>query len=195
MKASGVINAGGKSTRMKFNKAFAEINGTPIIKIIIDKFTPLFPEIIIISNQPDLYKDLGYKVYTDIYPDKGPVGGIHTALNYAAYDQIFILGCDMPFMDMRIAEFMLGKLADKDSVVPKINGYMQPMSAAYSKKCLPRLKYNLENDLLKLTKLFEELNSIIIEEEELKCFGNLDELFLNVNDQSALQRAALIAGR
>ena len=193
--ASGVINAGGKSTRMKFNKAFAEINGRPIIEIIIEKFTPLFKEIIIISNEPELYEKYGYQVHGDIYADKGPVGGMHAALSYASYDNVFILGCDMPFMDMRIAEFLLGKLGDKDSVVPRIKGYLQPMSAVYNKKCLPRLKYNLETDRLKLTRLFEELDALIIEEEEITSFGNLDELFFNINDQEALEKAALIAGR
>lgn len=195
MLASGVINAGGKSTRMKFNKAFAEIEGKPIVEIIIDKFTPLFKEIIIISNEPGLYEKYGYQVHEDIYADKGPVGGMHAALSYAAYDNVFILGCDMPFMDMRIAEYLLQRLGDKDSVVPRIKGYLQPMSAVYNKKCLPRLRYNLETDRLKLTRLFEELDAIIVEEDELTGYGNLDELFLNVNDQDALEKATMIAGR
>lgn len=195
MKASGVINAGGRSTRMQYNKAFAEIGGKPLIEIIINKFEPFFSEIIIVSNQPELYEKYGYKTYPDIYPGKGPVGGIHTALHNANFEQIFMLGCDMPFMDMRIAEFLLEKLYDKDSAVPRIKGYLQPMSAAYSKKCLPRLIYNLETDRLKLTRLFEELNAEIVEEEELERFGDLDEIFLNVNDQITLQKAAVIAGR
>ncbi|NLB52288.1 MAG: molybdenum cofactor guanylyltransferase [Syntrophomonadaceae bacterium] len=195
MKASGVINAGGRSTRMQFNKAFAEIGGKPLIEIIINKFEPFFSEIFIVSNQPELYEKYGYKTYPDIYPGKGPVGGIHTALHYAHFEQIFMLGCDMPFMDIRIAEFMLEKLYDKESAVPRIKGYLQPMSAAYSKKCLPRLTYSLETDRLKLTRLFEELDAEIVEEEELERFGNLDEIFLNVNDQITLQKAAVIAGR
>lgn len=195
MKASGVINAGGRSTRMKFNKAFAEIDGRPLIEIIIDKFKPVFPEIFIVSNHPEPFNKYGYQVYEDIYPGKGPVGGIHTALTQAAYDEIFIMGCDMPFMDIRIAKFLLAKLEDKDSAVPRIKGYLQPMSAAYSKKCLPHLEYCLRTDRLKLIRLFEELNAVIIDEKELEQFGVLDELFLNVNDQMALQRAAAIAGK
>lgn len=195
MKASGVINAGGRSTRMKFNKAFAEIGGRPLIEIIINKFEPFFSEIFIVSNQPELYEKYGYKVYPDIYLGKGPVGGIHTALYHAGFEQIFILGCDMPFMDMQIVEFMLEKLYDKDSAVPRIKGFLQPMSAAYSKKCLPHLTYSLETDRLKLTRLFEELNAEIVEEEELKRFGDLEEIFLNVNDQITLEKAAVIAGR
>ncbi|MEQ8237234.1 MAG: NTP transferase domain-containing protein, partial [Syntrophomonadaceae bacterium] len=34
MKATGVILAGGRSSRMKFNKAFAEISGQPVIEMI-----------------------------------------------------------------------------------------------------------------------------------------------------------------
>jgi molybdopterin-guanine dinucleotide biosynthesis protein A len=167
-----------------------------LIEIILKNLLPFFPEIIIIGNEPASYEKLGYKVYADLYDNKGPVGGIYTALHYSAYENIYILGCDIPFMDMRIARFLLGKLDGKDSAVPRINGYLQPMAAAYHKRCLPRLEYSLLTDRLKLTRLFEEeLDAVIIEEKELACYGKLDELFLNVNDQNTLQTAEQIAER
>lgn len=195
IKASGVILAGGKSSRMKFNKAFAEINGRKVIDIIINKFTSFFEETIIISNEPELFQDLGVKVYTDIYPRLGPISGIHSGLVNAHNEVIFLSGCDMPFIRMELINYMLKKLGEHDTVVPVIDGYLQPTSAVYSSKCIPLLTDCLENDKLKLTLIFRELNTVKLEEQVLKQFGNVEELFLNVNDPQALETAQKIAGR
>ncbi len=187
--------AGGKSSRMKFNKAFAEIKGRPVINIIVDKFTRLFDETIIITNEPDLYYKLGPEIHTDIYPSMGPVSGIHSGVYHARYDQVFIMGCDVPFMNMDMVEYMFSKLDDYDSVVPEIDNYLQPLSAIYSKKCLPVLTNCLQNNRVKLIRIFEELNSLTLNQAELEKFGVVEEIFLNVNDVEALNRAKQIAGR
>lgn len=195
MKASGVILAGGRSSRMKFNKAFAEIGGQPAIKIIMDKFIRLFDETIIISNEPELYAQLGARVFLDVYPRMGPVSGIHSALYHARHERVFVLGCDMPFINMDLVEYMLNRLDDYDSVVPEIDCYLQPLAAVYSRKCLPILQTCLETNRVKLVRIFEELNALVLTREELEKFGIVEEIFLNVNDIQALHLAGEIAGR
>lgn len=195
IEASGVILAGGRSSRMKFNKAFAEISGQPVIKILIDKFAGLFAESIIISNEPELFEHLGLPVYTDIFPRMGPVSGIHSGLYHAHYDKAFILGCDVPFINMELVEYMANKLGDYDSVVPEIDSYLQPLAAVYSRRCLPVLTACLEENRVKLVRIFEELNALIISRNELEKFGIVEEIFLNLNDIEALNLATKIAGR
>lgn len=195
MKASGVILAGGRSSRMKFNKAFAEIGGRPVIKIIIDKFARLFDETIIISNEPEVYEQLGVPVYPDVYPRMGPVSGIHSGLCHASYERVFVLGCDVPFINMQLVEYMLNILDDYDSVVPEIDCYLQPLAAVYSRKCAPVLQTCLETNRVKLIRIFEELNALVLKRPELEQFGIVEEIFLNVNDIQALQLAGEIAGR
>jgi molybdenum cofactor guanylyltransferase len=195
MEASGVILAGGRSSRMKFNKAFAEISGQPVISMIIEKFAGLFNETIIISNEPELFKRLGLAVYSDIYPRMGPVSGIHSGLYHARYDKAFILGCDVPFINMELVEYMLNNLGDYDSVVPDIDGYLQPLAAVYSRKCLPILTACLQENRVKLIRIFEELKPLVISRDELEKYGIVEEIFLNVNDIEALNLATKIAGR
>lgn len=195
IKASGVILAGGRSTRMKFNKAFAQIEGRPVINIIIDKFSQVFDETIIISNEPQLYESFGPKVYTDVYPGLGPISGIHAGLYWASYDKAFVSGCDMPFMNMDLVKDMISKLDNYDSVVPQIDSHLQPLSAVYSRKCLPVITDCLENNKLKLVRIFEEFNALVLTRSELERYGIVEELFLNVNDIQALDRATQIAGR
>ena len=195
MQISGIIMAGGRSSRMKFNKAFAQVGGKPVIQMIIEKFKPLFQEIIIISNEPQLFTSFGLPIYQDIYPYLGPVGGIHSALVNASNDQMFILGCDMPFMNMQLIEYMLSKISDYDSVVPEIDSYLQPLAAVYNRTCLPVFTECLEHDKLKLTLIFSELNALVLKEDELQRFGSVREMFFNVNDPNALAQAQKIAGR
>ena len=195
MRTSGVILAGGRSSRMKFNKAFAEIGGRPVINIIIDKFSRLFDETIIISNEPQLYEQLGLDIYPDVYPRMGPVSGIHSGLYHAHYDAAFVSGCDVPFINMELVEYMINNLGDYDSVVPEIDSYLQPLSAVYSRKCLPVLTACLENNKVKLIRIFEELNAKVLPRYELEKFGIVEEIFLNVNDIEALNIATKIAGR
>lgn len=195
MDASGVILAGGKSSRMKFNKAFAEISGQPVINRLINKFTDLFAETIIISNEPELFEPLGRPVYTDIYPRMGPVSGIHSGLYHARYDKAFILGCDVPFINMKLVEYMTNMLGDYDSVVPEIDSYLQPLAAVYSRRCLPILTACLAENRVKLVRIFEELNALVLGRNELEKFGIVEEIFLNLNDIEALNLATKIAGR
>jgi molybdenum cofactor guanylyltransferase len=195
MKATGVILAGGRSSRMKFNKAFAQVGGKSVIKIIIEKFEPFFDETIIVSNDPELYEQFELPIYKDIFPRMGPVSGIHSGLVHARYDSAFILGCDIPFVNMQLVEYMLGCQQDYDSVVPEIDSYLQPLSAVYSRKCIPILSACLETNRVKLIRIFEELQAKILPREILEKYGIVEEMFLNVNDIEALSQAIKIAGR
>lgn len=194
MQCSGVILAGGRSSRMKFNKAFARIGDTIVIDMILEKFFLLFNEIIIITNEPELFSNYPVKVYTDIYPYCGPVSGIHAGLSYARYERIFVQGCDMPFVNQNVVKYMVEQLGDHDAVVPVINTFLQPTSAVYRNSCLPLLTSCLKKKLLKLTKFFEDWDTLYLHEEDLRSYGNLDTMFFNINTSEALERAQHIVG-
>jgi molybdopterin-guanine dinucleotide biosynthesis protein A len=180
---------------MKFNKAFAEIGGKSSLQIILDKFNTVFSETIIISNNPELYTEMNDKIYTDVFPSLGPVAGIHSGLHNASCDTVFVLACDMPFIDTRLISFMVDQLGEYQAVVPQLGGRLQPLAALYSRSCLPVFERCLQEDKLKLVRIFEELDTLILPETELTGFGKVEEIFFNVNDAAALQKAQEIAGR
>ncbi|MDO4540682.1 MAG: molybdenum cofactor guanylyltransferase [Syntrophomonadaceae bacterium] len=192
--ASLVILSGGRSSRMKENKAFVKIGERRIIDIVLERMLPVFKDAMIISNEPDLYADLGVPVHTDIYPRLGPVAGIHTGLVRAAEEKAIIMGCDMPFITTEAIAYMVGRSGAHQSAVPKINGFLQPLSAVYAKSCIPILEDCLQHNRLKLVRIFEELEHTVITAEELSRFGKPDELFMNVNDPETLAKAQRIWG-
>ena len=196
MKASGAIIAGGRSSRMKFNKAFAQIDQQMSIEIIIHKFKSIFSETIIISNEPELFQGFNLPVFTDVYPRLGPVSGIHAALYYANYEPVFILGCDMPFLSTQLIENMTSRIDNYHSVVPSIDGFLQATAAVYSKTSLPIFEDCLKTQKLKLTRILkEELNSLVLNEDDMRPFGEISDMFFNLNDNETLEQARKIAGR
>lgn len=196
MQVTGVVLAGGQSSRMKFNKAFAKIGCRSSLQIILDKFRLVFAETIIITNDPELYEGFNQRIATDLFPRQGPVAGIHAGLYHASHDKVFVLGCDMPFIDIRLIAYMVEQLGEYQAVVPELEGRLQPLAAVYSRSCLPVFEHHLQQDKLKLIRIIEEeLDIRVVKEAELARFGQVKEIFFNVNDAAALEKAQEIAGR
>ncbi len=195
MQVTGAILAGGKSTRMKYNKSFAKLGEKTIIEIILSQFKQMFDETIIITNEPHEYEFLDIPLFTDIYVGLGPISGIHSALINSTNDVTFVLACDMPFVPQNLIEYMLSQIDGYDTVVARTNNFFQATSAVYHKSSLPVLTDCLENEKLKTTLIFREMNSKILDEPELVEFGDVDEIFLNINDKAILADAQEIARR
>lgn len=50
---TGVVLAGGRSTRMGTNKALLEFGGRRIIERLVQTIRPLFAEIAVVANDPE----------------------------------------------------------------------------------------------------------------------------------------------
>lgn len=190
---SAAILAGGRSSRMGSNKALERLNGVTVMQYILDRLRPQFQEILIVTNEPALFNRYPGRVITDIYPRKGPIAGIHAALSHISEKRLFLLSCDMPFVEAALIRHMLGLAADYDAVIPVVAGRIQPTAAVYQQSCLPLLTDCLENDKLKLTRIFGDLHTLYVEEAVLSAFGPVREMFFNINDPAALKKAREIA--
>jgi molybdopterin-guanine dinucleotide biosynthesis protein A len=93
---TAAILAGGKSSRMGANKALITFRGTPMIDAVIGAVRPIAAEIIIVADDGAPYAPLRLAVVPDIHPDRGPLGGLHAALNASLTEDILLLSCDIP---------------------------------------------------------------------------------------------------
>ena len=89
-KIEAFILAGGKSSRMGADKGLIDLDGSPMIQSTIDVLELLDIPVNIIANN-GAYIKLGQPIYEDILQDKGPLGGIYTALAKAKTDRVIIL--------------------------------------------------------------------------------------------------------
>ena len=79
-KTTGVILAGGASSRFGSNKALALLRGRPIISHVAAVLEKTFHSHLLVTNSPETYQFLGWQMTTDIHPGQGPLAGIHSAL-------------------------------------------------------------------------------------------------------------------
>jgi molybdopterin-guanine dinucleotide biosynthesis protein A len=187
---TGVILAGGRSTRMGRNKAFLEVGGERLIDRNVRLFRSLFQQVIIVTTSPLDYLDQPAAIATDILPGRGALGGIYTGLFHASGEQAFFAACDMPFLNPDFLACMIGLAAGHDIVVPAPPDGLQPLHAIYSRRCLPVIRSLLERDRLKIRGFYPGFDVLTIPPETLQAFDPEGRMFLNVNTPADLRRLA-----
>jgi molybdopterin-guanine dinucleotide biosynthesis protein A len=180
-KTTGIILSGGKSIRMGENKAFIEIDGVPIIRRIHNLFKELFQEIIIVTNQKELFSNFEAKIYCDIFPNKGVLGGLYTGIFFSTFNFSFCVACDMPFIKKSLVQYLLNHIKEEDVIVPQTKDGLQPLHAIYSKNCLEPIKKVIEQGKYKITDIYDLVKVKIIQENEFISFDPMRKSFINVN--------------
>jgi len=178
---TGAILSGGKSTRMKTDKAFLKFGSRTMIEELIARLEKKFSKLIIIANDKERYADIGIEVLEDIMPDKGPLGGIYTTLVKSDSLYNFIFSCDTPFVNLDLVDYMITGTNNVDIVVPMWRSRFEPLHAIYSKNCVEAIEKQLKNGDLKITNLFSGLNINVIEQEKLERFDLSETPFMNIN--------------
>jgi molybdopterin-guanine dinucleotide biosynthesis protein A len=183
---TGIILSGGKSIRMGENKAFIEIEGVPIIHRIHTLFKNLFLETIIVTNQKDLFSNLESRIYNDLLPQRGVLGGLYTGLFFSSFQYSFCVACDMPFLKEKVIEYLIKDIEGYDVIVPRTTDGLQPLHAIYSKNCLGPIKKVIEQEKFKIIDIYPMVNVKIIKDEEFKSLDPMGESFININTPEEL---------
>ena len=106
IEVTGVLLAGGKSRRMGEDKRYLVVGEETLLERGLGVLRSVFQEVLIViaQNSPPLGVDA--KVARDLVPECGSLGGLYTGLMQAATPWIFVVACDMPFLDQAvIAQF------------------------------------------------------------------------------------------
>jgi molybdopterin-guanine dinucleotide biosynthesis protein A len=183
---SGIILSGGKSLRMGEDKAFLQIEGVPIITRIYNLFKELFQEVIIVTNQREFFKKFDSKIYQDLIPDKGALGGLYTGIFFSSFQYSFCVACDMPFLNKSLVEHLIKNIQDNDVVVPRTRDGMQPLHAIYSKNCIDPIERIIQEGKYKITDIYKMVRVKVVEEKEFLFLDPLRESFINVNTPEEL---------
>jgi molybdopterin-guanine dinucleotide biosynthesis protein A len=183
---TGIILSGGKSLRMGENKAFIQVEGIPIIKKIHNLFRELFQEIIIVTNQKELFTDFNSRIFSDLIPDRGVLGGLYTGIFFSTFSYSFCVACDMPFIKKTVVQYLIEKTEGYDVIVPKTSDGLQPLHAIYSKNCLNAITKVMEKGNYKILDFYEMVKIKIVEEDDFILLDPYRESFINVNTPEEL---------
>ena len=183
---TGIILSGGKSIRMGENKAFIKIEGTPIIQRIQTLFERLFDEIIIVTHEKELFSNLHAKIYSDIIPHRGVLGGLYTGLFFSSFTFSFCVACDMPFLNESVIKYLMKNIENSDIVVPKTRDGLHPLHAIYSKNCIDPIKKMIDQGKYRVVDFYPMVKVKIIDENEFVSLDPNRESFINVNTPEEL---------
>lgn len=172
---TGIILAGGKSSRMGRDKGTALLNGIPMIEHVLRTLRQVTDSIIIIGPK-HTYNYTGCDVFEDIYPEKGPLGGIYTALTHTRTECNLILSCDIPFADAETLTNLCNYNSDYSIVVPQYLGQLEPLCAVYTKSLLPAVENALKNDELGMRRFISCMphDTVTIDTGEINPFRNIN---------------------
>ena len=192
---TGVILAGGQSRRMGQNKALMRLGDEPLIVHVVRQIELVADELLLITNEPDLYTDLKMPIYTDILPDMGALGGLHTGLTHAVNSTVICVGCDMPLLQPNLLSHLTTLLGNYDAVVPCVEAVdrsavvFQTLSAVYSKRCLPVIDEMLAEGELRVHALYDRIDTRIVQPHEWQAFDPQGLSFFNINTPEDFERA------
>ncbi len=191
-----IIQAGGMSKRMGYDKALLDFLGEPLIVRVITRIKPLASEVLVTTNRPQDFEFLETPLVPDIIQNRGALGGLYTALNAARYDLVAILACDMPFINPKLveAEKEFLEIMGADLVVPVTKNGMEPLHAVYRKeKCLKEVKEAIVAEKWRVDSWYHKVNFQPFSLEEIQKFDPLFLSFRNVNNPQELQEAIELA--
>lgn len=131
---TGIILAGGKSSRMGTDKGFILLNNKPFVQYSIDALKPLVSEIIIVSDNDD-YDVFGLKRISDLTKNAGPVAGICSGLEASITENNLILSCDIPLISSDLLKQLINAIDDTSEIIQiESNGKTMPLIALYKKQ-------------------------------------------------------------
>ncbi len=184
---TGIILAGGKSSRMGTDKGMLKFEGKSFISYSIEALTPLVDDIIIVSNNSK-YDVFNLKRIEDTIKDAGPLAGLYTGLINSSTENNLVLSCDIPLINSTVLNKIINEIDDHfDSIQVKSNGKSMPLIAAYKKRCTSKC--------LKLLNQGERRLRVVVKQLKTKTIPldkHLENCTLNVNTPSDLEQIKTI---
>ncbi|NOY13323.1 MAG: formate dehydrogenase accessory sulfurtransferase FdhD [Deltaproteobacteria bacterium] len=178
---SGVILAGGESRRMGSDKSLLPIDGARFIDHVYSRLAELFDEVLIVTNSPELYREINCRKVPDLYYAQGALAGVHSGLKHANNDRIFVAGCDMPFVSGEIVRHICSFAETADAVIPHSRSGLEPLHALYGKACLTAMEEVLDTGRRRIVAFFPKVRVREIPAAELLPIDSRELSFRNIN--------------
>ena len=95
----------------------------------------------------------------------------------------------MPFVTAELTAFLAAKKEGFAAIIPRYRGHIEPLCAIYARSCLPVIEDLLQTGDNQVRQVFAKVNTCYIEEAELERFGDVQQLFFNLNTPQDWQEA------
>ncbi len=201
----GYILVGGKSSRMKTDKAALHLGDETFAGrafAALQEITAGRISFVLGVNQTGKLLPPNVPQITDIFPHKAALSGIYTALAHSTNEWAVVLACDYPFVTkdlfMRMAEITNSVDGEISVVAPiQTDGRIQPLCSFYRvKTCLAVAEQLLKSaEIPPARRLLENVATRLVYHKELADLSGAENFFTNINNPGDFCRAQIIYQR
>jgi molybdopterin-guanine dinucleotide biosynthesis protein A len=200
-RVSGILLAGGRSTRMGKDKALLPLPGNQDHSFVghLASLLALFcREVLLVvrdSAQALEYEALvpgGVRILIDEIPGTGPLMGLYTGLKAMdpTSSHALLLAVDMPFVQPALLSFLLSQPLTGELIVPLVERQPQVLLAVYPRTALQHVEACLGEGRRDLRSLLAVCPVRYLEEAQLREVDPQLRSFVNVNTPEEMQRGA-----
>lgn len=175
---TGIILAGGKSSRMGSDKALILFKNQTFLEHVIHALKPLVDNILIVSNNPE-HGEFNYERIPDAIPDAGPMAGLHAGLTHSKTENNLVLSCDVPLIQTSVLEMIIANNEEaKDVIQLEDQGKSLPLVALYKMRTAPHFISLLNQGERRLRVAVNGLNvkSISVTKTQLQYVRNINTI-------------------
>ncbi|MHC1708130.1 MAG: molybdenum cofactor guanylyltransferase [Bacteroidales bacterium] len=147
---TGIILAGGKSSRLGMEKGLLHYKGATLAQRAINVLEQFCGHILIVTSN-SAYQRKGVALIPDLVPDKGPMMGIYSGLHASTTPHNLVLAVDNYLVGPEFFQYLLPRANSHPVAVPFLQGkYFEPLVGYYSRETISLMKDYMDKGLYKL---------------------------------------------
>ena len=192
---SGILLAGGRSSRMGTEKAILSLGGKFLYEYPLKVLEHFCDEILISSDSAALKEKCHYPFIQDEKPGLGPIMGIYSGMMNISNSIALILSCDNPNISIEFIDCMLLHSNDNSAITIGIGpaGLPEPLSGIYNKEIIPLIRSLIEKGQYRLSTLIQKTRTSLIEPT---IYGfDSEKLYMNINTKEDFENIQQLYSR
>ena len=153
--------------------------GNSFLGWILEALVPITDKICLVTNC-DAYQQYNLSLIPDLVEDKGPVGGIYSALHHSKSEWNLILSCDIPKIKSELLLELIEhvKSGENQLIIATDGIYDYPLIGIYHQSLENEFHQAIQENKLKLRDLVDSLSpkKLLINPENQKYLANVNSL-------------------
>lgn len=170
------IMLGGLSTRMGQDKALVKLGGKTLLERAIARWQGYGAGLQLsvgAAERAELAPE-GIPAVVDIYPERGPLGGLQAGLHACDTPLLLLVAVDCPFLDYEQADRLLDAMGEAEACVYTLDGRPQPLFGLYRRRCWTSAETLILQGDNRMSQLLEWSNTVYVPTENTEPFRNLN---------------------
>jgi molybdopterin-guanine dinucleotide biosynthesis protein A len=186
---SGIVLAGGRSSRFGASKLDADLDGLTVLDRTIERLRPIVDGLLVIGRAGSRP---GVRFVDDARPFEGPLVGLAAGLQIAKTELVIVVGGDVPLVEAAVLGLLLERLqrGSGGAVVLHDGGGPRPLPMALRREIAHRAaSAAIVADERSLRALLGRLDVEVVPEAEWRGLDPEGDSLLDVDTPADLERA------